>query len=389
MRLLGNRHTTTKWLCLASHTSREFRQTLRRHYSHNPVMVNEILHLMQPQDGKVYIDMTFGSGGHSRRLLDTNKNIKIIAVDRDPVAFKRAQELSVEIAEKSAIFNINQSVIPIHGKFSTVMKQIHLSGIPYGTVNGVIFDLGASSMQYDDPSRGFSISSDGPLDMRMDNSNDSDITAEDVVNNLSQKNLELLIKIYGEERRSRKLTNAILDARTLLGRIRTTQELSRIVATATPPSIDAMGRFAHGATRLFQALRIFVNNELNELNYALQKIREFLIPVKAAGIAVDDEDSLVGTKYGVAAILTFHSLEDKIVKRHFLSADLGEPNFKYTTQHDRIRTNMLDDVNEIKSLGEFKRWYPILKHVSRPSDEEVAANPRSRSAKLRAAVRID
>lgn len=387
MRLL-NKQEAIRWLNRVRNVTCESQTNSARYYSHNPVMANEIVQLMRPQDGKTFIDMTFGSGGHSRRLLDTNKNIKIIAVDRDPVAFKRAQELSAEIANKSAVFNINQSVIPIHGKFSTVMKQIHLSGVPYGSVNGVIFDLGASSMQFDDPGRGFSLSSDGPLDMRMDNSNESDITAEDVVNNLSQESLALVIKIYGEERRSRKLANAIVDARTLLGRIRTTQELSRVVATASPPSIDATGRFAHGGTRLFQALRIFVNNELNEINYALKKIREFLIPARTARV-VDDDTTLAGSDYGVAAVLTFHSLEDIIVKRHFMSADSDEPNFRYTTQHDRIRTNVLESVDEIRDLGEFKNWYPILKHVSKPSDEEVAANPRSRSAKLRAAIRID
>uniref|UniRef100_A0A6G1SKU9 Putative methyltransferase-like protein 15 n=1 Tax=Aceria tosichella TaxID=561515 RepID=A0A6G1SKU9_9ACAR len=359
--------------------------------NHTPVLAKEIVHLLRPQDGKVFIDMTFGAGGHSRRLLDTNKDIKIIAVDRDPIAYKRAQELSAEIANKSAVFKINQSVIPIHGKFSTVMKQIHLSGVPYGSVHGVIFDLGASSMQFDDPKRGFSISSEGPLDMRMDNSNESDITAEDVVNNLSQESLASVIRIYGEERRSRKLSNAIVDARTLLGRIRTTQELSRVVASTVPSSIDAMGRFAHGGTRLFQALRIFVNNELNELNYALQKIREFLIPAKTVKTVNgnDDDINLVGSDYGIAAVLTFHSLEDKIVKRHFLSADPDEPDFRYTTQHDRIRTNVLESVDDIRDLGKFKKWHPILKHVSKPSDEEIAANPRSRSAKLRAAIRID
>lgn len=363
-----------------------------RRLSHKPVMEHEIVRVMRPQDGKVFIDMTFGSGGHSRRLLDTNKNIKIIAVDRDPVAHERARQLAAEIANKSAVFNIDQSVIPIHGKFSAVMKQIHLSGVPYGSVHGVLFDLGASSMQYDDPKRGFSISSDGPLDMRMDTSNNSDITAEDVVNNLSQEQLAKIIKLYGEERRCRKLSNAIVDARTLLGRIRTTQELSKVVATASPSSIDAMGRFAHGGTRLFQALRIFVNNELNELNYALQKVREFLIPAQVSRLVEDDDqvdNQLLEMNYGVAAVLTFHSLEDRIVKRHFTSEDSDEPNFKYLTQHDRIRTNVLESAEKVRHLGEYKKWRPILKHVSKPTDEEVAANPRSRSAKLRAAVRID
>lgn len=350
-------------------------------------MANEIARLLRPQDGKVYIDMTFGSGGHTRRLLDSNKSIKVIAVDRDPVAYLKAQQLAAEIANKSKRLNLNQTVIPVHGKFSTVMRQIHLSGVPYASVNGVIFDLGASSMQYDDSNRGFSISADGPLDMRMDTSNKSEITAEDVVNNLSQESLAKIIKIYGEERRSRKISNAIIDARTLLGRIRTTRELKNVVASVASPSLDVMGRYAHGGTKLFQALRIFVNNELNELNYALEKIREFLIPSKVTKL--DNGEEIIHEPYGIAAVLTFHSLEDRIVKRHFQSLDVNEPHFKSMTQHDRIQTNVLANLEDVKQLSEYKNWLPLLKHVDKPTETEVAANPRSRSAKLRAALRIN
>lgn len=360
-------------------------QARGRPFSHIPVMAHDVCELLRPEHGKVFIDMTFGSGGHSRRLLDTNKNIKIIAVDRDPLAIRRAHELAAEVANKSAKFGLKQSVIPVHGKFSTVMRNIHLSGVPYGSVHGILFDLGASSMQYDDPRRGFSISNDGPLDMRMDTSNDSDIKAEDVINNLSQENLAKVIRIYGEERRSRKLSNAIVDGRTLLGRIRTTQELARIIRTATPDTIDSTGRFAHGGTKLFQAIRIFVNNELNELNYALHKVREFLIPKRVASLKDAD---LSGT-YGIAAVLTFHSLEDTIVKRHFTGVDLDAPNFKSLTQHDRIRTNTPQPLKENEELDQFRKWLPLGSHVERPSHEEVAGNPRSRSAKLRAAIRIE
>jgi len=356
-------------------------------FSHVPVMAEEITRLLRPQDGKVFIDMTFGGGGHTRRLLDTNKSIKVIAVDRDPVAYRRAQELSAEIAIKSQRLNINQQVIPIHGKFSTVAKQIHLSGIPYASVNGVIFDLGASSMQLDDASRGFALSSDGPLDMRMDRSSSDDITAEDVVNNLSQESLAKVIKIYGEEKRSRKMSNAIVDARTLLGRIRTTRELAQVISSVSAPSIDALGRYAHGGTKLFQALRIFVNNELNELNYGLSKIRDFLVPSKI--MRTETGEDIIQEPYGIAAVLTFHSLEDRIVKKVFQSLDMDAPNFRQATQHDRIQTNSLSTIEEIKDLGSYKNWWPLLKHISRPSDTEIEANPRSRSAKLRAALRID
>jgi len=341
-------------------------------------MSKEIVDILRPKDGQVFIDMTFGGGGHTKSLLETNKAIKVIAVDRDPVAFDRAQKLASEVAVRSERLGIKQSVIPIHGKFSSVSRNIHLNGIPYHSVNGIIFDLGASSLQFDNPERGFSLSLNGPLDMRMDTMNESDITAEDVVNNMSQYNLANIIKTLGEERRSRKVSNAIVDARTLLGRIRTTRELARIIESASPPGLDSIGRFTHPGTKTFQALRIFVNNELNELNYALDKMREFLIP--ANGDAIDGA--------GLALVLTFHSLEDRIVKRHFTGIDPDEPIIKHLSQHDRIRTNAPTSKKEVDEFSKGGKWKPILKHVMKPSEDEVIINPRSRSAKLRAAARI-
>lgn len=355
----------------------------KRLLSHVPVMAEEIVEILKPEDGKVYIDMTFGAGGHTRHLLDTNKSIKVIAIDRDPIAHERAQELAKQVAIKSERLNIKQSVIPMHGKFSKVMRDIHLNGIPYGSVHGVIFDLGSSSMQYDDPNRGFSLSDNGPLDMRMDTTNDTDIKAEDVVNNMSQADLALILKTLGEERRSKKIANAIIDARTLLGRIKSTQELAKVVASNSTSSLDSLGRYSHPATKTFQALRIFVNNELNELNYALEKIREFLIPAD-----LDNQSEQSRESCGIAAVLTFHSLEDRIVKRHFSSVDLDEPIVKRLSQHARIRTNYSNTGNYLEILNGPKNWEPIFKHVKKPSDSEMAANPRSRSAKLRAAKRI-
>lgn len=356
-------------------------------------MATEIVDILKPEDGKIFIDMTFGSGGHTKRLLDTNKSIKVIAVDRDPVAYESAQKLAAQVAIKSEKLNINQSVIPIHGKFSSAMKKIHLSGVPYGSVNGVLFDLGASSMQFDNPKRGFALSQDGPLDMRMDPSNESDITAEDVVNSLGQDKLGIILKLFGEEKKSRKVANAIVDARTLLGRIKSTQELARIIASTRAPTDRNYDKFTHPATRAFQAIRIFVNNELNELNYALDKIYDFLIPTKVSERATrrDSKDfieSEVVDNCGIAVALTFHSLEDRIVKRHFNSVDQDEPTWKALSQSARIRTNMMTKMEEIEQLGKFHKWKPIYTHVQKPSPEEVILNPRSRSAKLRAAIRL-
>lgn len=362
-----------------------------RLFSHVPVMADEIVQILNPENGKIFIDMTFGGGGHTRKLLDTNKSIKVIAIDRDPVAIAKAHELAAEVAVKSERFNIRQSVIPIHGEFSKVMRDIHLNGIEYGTVNGVIFDLGASSMQYDNPERGFSLSGNGKLDMRMDTSNNSNITAEDVINSLDQSDLATIFRTLGEERRAYKMANAILDARALLGRIRTTHELARIVTSSSSANFDSLGRYAHPGTKIFQALRIFVNNELNELNYALDRVYEFLIPTKLTTTNHQDKEEEENLKepYGVAAVLTFHSLEDRIVKRHFTGIDPNEPVVKCLSQHDRIRTNMVTNWEKLEELNNVNKWKPITKHVWKPTEAEIAANPRSRSAKLRAALRVE
>lgn len=339
-----------------------------------------IVEALQPQHGKVYIDMTFGAGKLSRQLLDTNKSIKIIAVDRDPAAYRLANQLAKELQVKSAKLGIRQSIVPIHACFKQAKRSIHLAGVPFSTVHGLIFDLGPSTLQYADPQRGFSTESDGPLDMRMDTSNISDITAEDVVNNLSQENLAIVLKLYGPERKARKIANAIVDARTLLGRIRTTKELAKIVAScSSSANIDTFASTSHPATNTFRALRIFVNNELNELNYALDDIREFLIPAKST------DDALQG-RCGLAAVLSRDSNEDRIVKRHFSGIDVHEPAVKYLSQHDRIRTNESPDQQRVK--GGPKKWLQLLKYVPEPGDEELVRDPHSYNARLRIAARL-
>lgn len=362
-------------------------QSSKRRFSHIPVMADEISTVLNPDHGKTYIDMTFGAGGHSKHLLKSNKSITIVAIDRDPVAIDIAHKLAAEVAIKSTRTGIMQRVIPIHGRFSKVIDTIHMSGIPYQSVNGIIIDLGASSMQFDSPERGFAVSADGPLDMRMDTSNSSDMTAEDVINNLDTQDLATIFKTYGEERRARKMANAIIDARTLLGRIRTTTELKRILSSVGQPSIDALGRHSDVGTKVFQALRTFVNNELNELNYALEKLRDFLIPT-----AMTDEEILRNKPpknfNGVAAVLSFHSLEDKIIKHHFSGLDPNEPAYKKLSQHDRIRTNDVSISQEEDQMNRYRKWRPLFKTVKRPASSEIDLNPRSRSAKLRFAVNV-
>lgn len=337
-----------------------------------------IVEALQPQNGKVYIDMTFGAGKLARQLLDSNKSIKIIAVDRDPAAYKLAVQLQAELQVKSAKLGIRQLLVPIHTSFSRARDRIHLAGVPFNTVHGIIFDLGLSSLQYENPKRGFCPVRDGPLDMRMDNSSLSDLTAEDVVNNLNQNSLANIIKLYGLERRARKVANAIVDARTLIGRVRTTKELARIVVSCTnSANIDPSSNDSHPANKTFQALRIFVNNEFNELNYALDSLREFLILPKTP-----DEASL--GQAGVAAVFSRHQHEDRIVKRHFSGVDVNEPPVKYLSQHDRIRTNNLSDSRETK--GGSKKWIQLIKYI--PSDDELDQDRHLRTARLRVAARL-
>lgn len=347
---------------------------VRRLLSHMPVMANEVLDILKPDHGKLFIDMTFGAGGHSRKLLESNKSITILAVDRDELGYQNAQRLSKEIAIRSEKLNIKQKVVPILGKFSDAVNQLALHGASDGA-HGVLFDLGASSMQYDDPTRGFSLSSDGPLDMRMDRSNSSQQpTAADVVNTLDTEELARIFKVYGEEKRSRKIASAIVDSRFMLKKIHTTKELANIVLSVLSQHIthDSLGRMSHPATKVFMALRMFVNNELNELDYALRKIKDYLVPGS-----------------GTAVILTFHSLEDRIVKRHFTGVDIDEPIVRRLSQHSRNRANILDKIDDLEALDKCKDWRPLFRHVVLPSTEEVTINARSRSAKLRAATRIE
>ncbi|RWS14212.1 putative methyltransferase-like protein 15 [Dinothrombium tinctorium] len=293
--------------------------TNQPYLTHIPILAKEITSIFAPKDGQKFIDMTFGSGGHSKYLLSRNKNITIYALDRDPIAYRKAVDLSTKM---------NGCIVPLLGKFSDLPMLLQNVGVKKGSINGVILDLGPSSMQYDDPSRGFSISSEGPLDMRMDGNRNPNIpTADDVINTLDSNSLAKIFKIYGEEKLAKKFANAIVDSRFMLKRIKTTQELSQLLASvAGQHSVDSIGRFSHAATKVFLALRIFVNNELNELNYALTKIREYLVLDDSVNFKnSDNEDELKKYNSGKIAVISFHSLEDRIVKRHLKGINIDEP----------------------------------------------------------------
>lgn len=328
---------------------------------HIPVMSREVIESLKPESGKVYIDMTFGAGGHTKKILESAKDIKIIALDRDPDA-KRYMDV---ICEKYP----NQ-VIPLCGKFSELPSLLQSIDVAEESIDGILFDFGCSSMQFDQAERGFGINLNGPLDMRMDkNRYPDEPTAADVLATIDENDLAKIIKVYGGEKKSKKIARTIIDVRYALKPIRTTHELAGIVASCFDENfhMDPLNRPMHNATKTFQAIRIFVNNELNEINHGIQCAEKYL-------------------KYGGRLVtLTFHSLEDTIVKRHIQGQVVqGIANalaLKYVSQMEICDKNIIE--NFMKST-----WKPIFKHVIIPSPKEIDLNPRCRSAKLRAAIKI-
>lgn len=301
---------------------------------HIPVMLNEVLDALSPKDGEVYVDGTLGGGGYTRAILEA-ADCRVIAFDRDPDAIKNAQTWGDVYGDRLVLKN---------HPFAEI-KEV-LDGI---SVQGVVFDLGVSSMQLDQAERGFSFRADGPLSMRMDQGKPD---ASDLVNMASKEDLSGIMKVYGEERFASRIAGAIVRAREN-GRIETTNQLSAIIERAAPKNPKSK---IHAATRAFQAFRIFVNNELGQLNDALAAVEH----------VVEADARLV--------VVTFHSLEDRVVKK-FLTARsgrLGQP-----SRHTPLA------VTKPPSFS-----LSTTKAIS-ASDDEIEINPRSRSAKLRAATRTE
>ncbi|KAG3285554.1 12S rRNA N(4)-cytidine methyltransferase METTL15 isoform X1 [Ictidomys tridecemlineatus] len=335
---------------------------------HIPVMVDEVVHCLAPEKGQVFLDMTFGSGGHTRAILQKESDITLYALDRDPTAYAIAEHLS-ELYPKQ--------IRAMLGQFSQAEDLLMKAGVQPGTLNGVLLDLGCSSMQLDAPERGFSLRKDGPLDMRMDGGRYPDMpTAADVVNALDQQALASILRAYGEEKHAKKIASAIVQARSIYP-ITRTQQLASIVAGAFPPSAiyarkDLLQRSTHIATKTFQALRIFVNNELNELHMGLKTAQKFLKPG------------------GRLVALSFHSLEDRIVKRFLLGISMTEK-FNLSVRQKVIQTSQLSSYHANKEGSSIRAplmWELIHKKVLTPEDWDVQNNPRGRSAKLRAAMKL-
>ncbi|CAH1637539.1 unnamed protein product [Spodoptera littoralis] len=266
---------------------------------HTPVMLNESIKHLNPQNNDLIIDMTFGAGGHSRKILEA-ADCRLITLDRDPVAYEKAQKLAEEYPNR---------VIPLLGRFSELPALLKAKGIKQSSIDGMLFDFGCSSMQLDVGERGFSISKNGYLDMRMDAGRDpNQITAREVLATANEHELYKIFKIYGEEKQAAKIAQTIIQARYMIKNIETTEELVELVNSCCPEEkrLDKLQRPQSNATKVFQALRIFVNNELNEMNYGMLLAKYYL---KINGKLVT---------------ICFHSLEDTIVKRHIAGNIINE-----------------------------------------------------------------
>jgi 16S rRNA (cytosine1402-N4)-methyltransferase len=304
---------------------------------HKPVMLPDVLAALQPALGEVYIDGTFGAGGYSRAILEAAA-CRVIALDKDPDAITGGAELTALYGQRLTL---------VHRSFSAMRDVVASLGLQ--KVNGVVLDIGVSSMQIDEAARGFSFMRDGPLDMRMSQGGPS---AADHVNSLDQNDLSRVIFILGEEPRARAIARAIVTAR-IEQPLRTTLELVRAVERATGPQ-RAKDR-THPATRTFQALRVLVNGELTELAEALCAAEDIL------------------HESGRLVVVTFHSLEDRIVKRFFIlrAGKEGAP-----SRHQPERVVLYQPSFTLPRNG-----------AVTAREGELEDNPRSRSAKLRVGVR--
>uniref|UniRef100_A0A3Q0RDD0 12S rRNA N(4)-cytidine methyltransferase METTL15 n=1 Tax=Amphilophus citrinellus TaxID=61819 RepID=A0A3Q0RDD0_AMPCI len=327
---------------------------------HTPVMLKEVLQYLDIKPAQVVLDMTFGGGGHTKAILSTVPEVTVLALDRDPTAISLAQQLAKEHIGR---------VKPILGRFSELEDLLSNLNVKPGSIDAALLDAGCSSMQMDEAERGFSLSKDGPLDMRMDGDRYPDMPcAADVVNTLDQQALASILTAYGEERHARKIASAIVETRRI-SPITRTQQLASVVAGSFPAAViyarkDRLNRPAHVATKTFQALRIFVNDELNELHAGLRVARTFLKPG------------------GRLCVITFHSLEDRLVKRFLRGDDLS--NLDHFSPRKKSARNE-KPVHEKRDGNMY--WLPLRRKVITPEKDDVRENPRGRSSKLRAALR--
>ena len=310
---------------------------------HSTVLLHETVDGLALKENGIYIDGTFGRGGHSRLILSKlSANGKLIAIDRDPKAVAEAQKI------QDPRFQIE------HNTFSEILSICEKRGL-VGKIDGILLDLGVSSPQLDDAARGFSFMKDGPLDMRMDDS--KGMSAAEWLQRVSEQDLAWVLKTFGEERFAKKIAKAIVDYNKSAVQnggecLTRTLQLAELIAQTVP----FKDKHKHPATRSFQAIRIFINAELDEL----EKVLASALAVLAPG--------------GRLSIISFHSLEDRMVKHFMRKQSQGEAIPKgLPLREDQIQRNQ-----RLKVIGK----------AIMPSEDEIAQNPRARSAVLRIAERL-
>ncbi len=309
---------------------------------HLPVMVEEVMTALSPSPGSFQIDGTVGGGGHTSRILEAaNPDGRVLGIDADPRALGRTRVRLTSYGDR---------LVLRHANFGDIRDVARTEG--FGTVDGVLLDLGLSSHQLAERERGFSFRAQGQLDMRFDPT--AGAPASELVAHLDEDALTRLLKAYGEEPHARRIARAIVTARQMLP-IDTADRLAAVVAAAVPGPRPGSRRAIHPATRTFQALRIAVNGELEALARGLDGAMDVLRPG------------------GVLVVISYHSLEDRIVKRHLARERRG---------------CVCPPIVPVCVCGHSPRLAPVGAQPQVPSAAEVAANPRARSAKLRAARRL-
>ncbi|OCG18099.1 16S rRNA (cytosine(1402)-N(4))-methyltransferase RsmH [Gilliamella sp. WF3-4] len=306
-------------------------------YQHTTVLLNEAVQALNIKKDGIYVDGTFGRGGHSRLILEQlGAQGRLIAIDRD----ERAEETALEIIDPRFTF--------IRGEFSNIYEYINQLAL-LGKIDGILLDLGVSSPQLDDPERGFSFMRDGPLDMRMNNQ--KGLTASEWLLNSDENDIAWVLKTFGEEKFAKRIAHAIVE-QNKISPITRTLELAKLIEKATPKK----DKNKHPATRSFQAIRIYINSELEEVEQALNSSLSVL------------------ANHGRLAVISFHSLEDRIVKQ-FISKQSKGPDLPARLPLTEQQIQQYGSAR-LKSLGKIK-----------PNTIEINNNPRSRSAILRVAER--
>lgn len=302
---------------------------------HQPVLYHEIIHALEPQRGGYYIDATVGAGGHAWGILENSSpDGRLLGLDVDSHALALARERLAEFGERAIL---------VQASYTSLAEQV--SRLSWEPVNGILLDLGISSMQVDQAERGFSFQQEAPLDMRFDQS--QPLTADELVNTLPEKELADILYTYGEEHRSRQVARAIVKARPL----HTTTGLAAVVARATRSGKPGI----HPATRTFQALRIAVNGELEAVQAVLPQAVEALVPG------------------GKLAIISFHSLEDRLVKQFF---------------RRESKDCVCPPKQPVCTCGHKATIKEVTRRPIEAGEPEIKNNPRSRSAKLRVAEKL-